>query len=73
MQVIVKEESCIGCGACVSVYPENFDFNGETGLSNAISSDNATPEMAEVCPVGAISLEGGAEETPAEPTEDIAA
>ena len=25
--VKVNEEKCIGCGACVAIAPENFDFN----------------------------------------------
>ncbi len=72
MELKVDETICMGCGACVSAFPENFDFNGETGLSHAISNENATPDMADVCPVGAITVE---EATPAETEveEDTAA
>ena len=72
MELKVDETKCIGCGACVSTYQDNFDFDGETGLSTVKSNENVTPEMADVCPVGAITVEG-AEEAPAEVEEDIAA
>ena len=73
MELKVDETKCIGCGACVATYQDNFEFDGVSGLSTVVSSENASQEMVEVCPVGAISLEG-AEEAPAEETvEDIAA
>ncbi len=54
----VNEEACIGCGACVAIDPEHFDFNDD-GLSNVISnenieSDNARNAMSS-CPTNAIS------------------
>ena len=70
MELKVDDTKCIGCGACVASFPENFDFEGN--VSTAISSENATPDMTAVCPVGAITLEEGAE-APAEPVEDQAA
>ena len=74
MELKVDSTKCIGCGACVATYPENFDFVGENGTSAVISSENATPDMAEVCPLGAITVEG-AEAAPAEESvdEEIAA
>ena len=70
MELKVDDTRCIGCGACAATYQDNFDLDGETGLSKVISNENASQEMADVCPVGAITLEGG-EEAPAE--EEIAA
>ena len=32
--VKVNEEKCIGCGACVAIAPENFDFNDEVYVTN---------------------------------------
>lgn len=61
MKACVDETKCIGCGACVSVYPENFDFDNETGLSKVISSENIPEEATDICPVGAITIEGNEE------------
>ena len=55
----VNEEQCIGCGACVAIDPEHFDFN-DNGLSSVIKDDNydsANLKSAmESCPTGAISI-----------------
>ena len=54
----INEDACIGCGACVSVDPEHFDFNDE-GLSSVISEENLETEelksAIECCPTSAIS------------------
>lgn len=54
----VNENTCIGCGACMAIAPENFDFS-DAGLSTVISQEvtDATHEAAGSCPVGAISIE----------------
>ena len=54
--VKVDKEKCIGCGACVAIAPETFEFD-ENGLSKVI--DGAAPSEAATeaigsCPVGAI-------------------
>ena len=58
-KIKVDEEKCIGCGACVAIDSEHFDFN-ENGLSNVINNDNlesANLQSAiESCPTGAISI-----------------
>jgi len=53
----VDESKCIGCGACVAIDPEHFDFN-ENGLSSVVSQDttNLSPDIVDSCPVGAISV-----------------
>ena len=59
MKKLVVNDSCIGCGACIAVDSEHFDFN-EEGLSHPISNDNLeTAELQNAissCPVNAISL-----------------
>lgn len=58
MKVSVDQDKCIGCGACVAISPENFDFNDE-GLS-IVKNDNITEktiDAAEACPTYAISVE----------------
>ena len=55
----VDEEKCIGCGACVAIDSEHFDFN-DNGLSNVIKEDNLESanlkSAMESCPTGAISI-----------------
>ena len=60
-KINVNHEACIGCGACVSIDPEHFDFNDD-GLSEVISdndldSDDLRNAMAS-CPTNAISFDG---------------
>ena len=56
----VLTENCIGCGACVGIDPEHFDFNDD-GLSHVISEENLESEALqnaiESCPVSIISIE----------------
>ncbi len=54
----VDETKCIGCGACVAIDSEHFDFD-ENGLSKVISQDmtNFSADVVDSCPVGAISVE----------------
>ena len=58
-QIIVDDEKCIGCGACVAIDSEHFDFN-EDGLSQVISQDNLESEnlanAISSCPVNAIKI-----------------
>ena len=54
---VVDKDSCIGCGACVSIAPEIFFFD-EDGLAEA--KREAVPKEAgiqalESCPTSAIS------------------
>ena len=55
----VNEEQCIGCGACVAIDSEHFDFN-DNGLSSVIKQDNLDSanlkSAMESCPTGAISI-----------------
>lgn len=58
----VNEEQCIGCGACVAIDPEHFDFN-DSGLSSVISNENLDSanltSALESCPTGAITKGDG--------------
>lgn len=55
----VNEDACIGCGACVAIDSNHFDFNDE-GKSSVISQDNLdTDEIKNAiasCPVNAINI-----------------
>ena len=57
-KVKVDNTKCIGCGACVAIAPETFDFDDE-GLSKVINetvTDDAK-SACESCPVEAITVE----------------
>lgn len=58
MKLKVDQEKCIGCGACVAIAPENFDFDDE-GLSKVINDEvtEKAKSAEEACPVYAISIE----------------
>lgn len=58
MKLSVDQEKCIGCGACVSISPENFDFN-EEGLSFVKNEEitEKTMKAKEACPTYAINIE----------------
>lgn len=71
-KINVDQVKCIGCGACVGIDSEHFDFN-DSGLSTVISQENLESEdleqAVEGCPTGAISIEG---EDLEQSTEDTA-
>ncbi len=57
-KLFVNKEACIGCGSCIAIDSEHFDFDDD-GLSMVISqenieSDNAKNAMSS-CPTNAIS------------------
>ena len=58
-KLCVNSVKCIGCGACVGLDPEHFDFN-DAGLSEAISQENLESVdlqgAVEGCPTAAIEL-----------------
>jgi ferredoxin len=64
-KINILKEQCIGCGACVAIDPEHFNFD-DSGKSNAISNENLESSnllnAIESCPTGAISVGVGSEE-----------
>lgn len=62
MKLKVDQEKCIGCGACVAIAPENFDFDDE-GLSKVINDEvtEKAKSAEEACPVYAISIDAESE------------
>lgn len=58
-KIIVNDETCIGCGACIAIDNEHFDFN-DNGRSYVISNENLESNdlsnAIESCPVAAISI-----------------
>jgi ferredoxin len=61
MKVSVDEETCIGCGVCVSVCPDVFELNDDSVavVIEGADCDSAgcCEEAAENCPVQAITIE----------------
>lgn len=59
MKVKVNKDQCIGCGACVAIAPEVFEF-GDDGLSEVICDNvseqdiDSAKEAMESCPTSAI-------------------
>ncbi len=58
-KIKVNHEACIGCGACVAIAPDYFEFNDE-GLSKPKKQDNLeSPDLQNAidsCPTSAISV-----------------
>ncbi|HMK42838.1 MAG TPA: ferredoxin [Dissulfurispiraceae bacterium] len=62
MNVIVDEETCIGCGRCVEICPAVFFLDEAIGKSVVIDPDacdyaGCCEAAAENCPVSAITVE----------------
>lgn len=68
-KINVSQDRCIGCGACVAIDPEHFEFNDE-GKSNVLTNENLESEnlvnAIESCPTSAIEMteEENKESTP---------
>ena len=58
MKKIVVKDTCIGCGMCIAIDEEHFDF--QDNLSHAKSNENLDSEALQnaisSCPVGAIEI-----------------
>jgi len=54
-------ETCIGCGACVAIAPENFDYEEGVSVVTNETITESTREAIDACPVGAIEAEETAE------------
>jgi len=62
--IIHDEKTCIGCGACVSVCPENWEMNdsGKSKTKKTKITDKeleSNMEAAKVCPVTCIHISDG--------------
>ncbi|MDO4975141.1 MAG: ferredoxin [Alphaproteobacteria bacterium] len=57
-KIEVNKELCIGCGSCVSIAPDSFEF-GDDGLAQA-KTDEITEDVIDAkegCPTEAIQTE----------------
>ncbi len=52
--VTVNQDTCIGCGLCVSICPDGFEM--KDGKAHAKKKAACSKDAAESCPVEAIKL-----------------
>ena len=57
-KIEVNKDLCIGCGSCVAIAPDTFEF-GDDGLAEAKEEEitEDVRDAAEACPTDAISLD----------------
>jgi ferredoxin len=55
--ITLDREGCIGCGACVSLCPHNFNLDDD-GKASVISQEiiDCTQEASDSCPVNVIKI-----------------
>jgi len=75
-KIVLNQDACIGCGVCIGIDPEHFEFDDE-GYSSVISQENldsaSLMDAIDACPVAVISLENVSnsdDETIAESSEN---
>jgi len=59
MKAKVDMETCLGCGLCVSLYPELFEIrkDGHSHVKEGVKIDEKKlKEVMQSCPAGAIEL-----------------
>ncbi len=58
-KIIVRDGACIGCGACIAIDPNHFDFNDD-GYAMVISNEDletsALKNAISSCPTNAIKM-----------------
>ncbi|MFZ5595488.1 MAG: ferredoxin [Bacillota bacterium] len=59
MRMVVDQDLCISCGACVDVCPEVFDWNSDDKAQAIVDEvpseyEDQSQEAAEGCPTNAI-------------------
>jgi len=59
-KILHDREKCIGCGTCVALCPENWEFDDEGKVKpkkTEIDEIGCNKEAKESCPVEAIKIE----------------
>jgi ferredoxin len=58
VKIKVNRETCIGCGACVSICPKSFEMHEGKAKEKVSEVKKVTceKEAAESCPVNAITI-----------------
>ena len=62
MKVKIDQEKCIGCGTCISIAPEVFEFNADNKAQVKTDADldahqDKVNQAKDACPVQAIAVE----------------
>lgn len=57
-KIEVNKDLCIGCGSCVAMAPDTFEFSDD-GFAEAIDQEvtEEVRDAAEACPTSAIEIE----------------
>lgn len=62
MKLTINEDACIGCGCCIALDPDHFDFTDD-GLASVINNKDLETSSLESavssCPTSAILLDDG--------------
>ncbi|MFW6046276.1 MAG: ferredoxin [Candidatus Woesearchaeota archaeon] len=59
VKVIINEDDCVGCGACVSVCPDNWELkdNGKASPKKTeVDEVGCNSDAADMCPTNAIVI-----------------
>ncbi|MEM7819230.1 MAG: ferredoxin [Candidatus Aenigmatarchaeota archaeon] len=58
IKIIHNVSECIGCGACVSVCPENWEMKGDKSKpkKTELNSIGCNQEAADICPTKCIKI-----------------
>lgn len=58
IKIIQDREACIGCGACVSVCPDNWEMKGDKShpKKTELNDEGCNQQAADVCPVQCITI-----------------
>jgi ferredoxin len=58
MKILIDKEKCVGCAACVNMYPDVFELKDGKAKVKKIPEDKKIAHGAvDICPVGAIKVE----------------
>lgn len=58
MEVVINQDTCIGCGRCTEICPKSFRLNTETMKAEYISNDDlqCADKAANQCPTDSITV-----------------
>jgi len=58
-KIIQDKNKCVGCGACVAVCPDNWEYQGEKPVpkKTKVSEIGCNKVAADSCPVSCIKIE----------------
>ncbi len=59
-RIVQNREACIGCGACVSVCPDNWEMKDDgkaSPIKTEVDDVGCNQDAADVCPVQCIKIE----------------